>query len=590
MRCPDIQLYRVDSFADYDELIAWLVPVLDSGQPISLDLETAGFDARGYGRGFTRLFQVGTATEGWAVDARDHHGFCKHVATLVANAHGPVVYANEKFEAHAFDVEGWPSPAWHRRQDVVAMHRLVRSEQQQHGLKPACGAEFGSWAVAGQDGLKRMFDEHGYTWDTIPTDTPEYWAYGVIDTCLTVLLYNKLLPEVPWFYEVEQGYQRITYEWEKRGIELDPAAVEFAHGVWTEKIDELREPLKDLGFAKPSSSTAVREAFIALGHTPSHFSEVSGDPTYNKMVLTLLQSYGGQVGKAAEMLMAFRSATAWRNNYGRKLLGFMDEDNLIHPKFLTSQARTGRSSVVEPPLQTIPHGEITRNMFVARKGMVFYAVDYLSQEIREMAGMSGDKALCAFFADPDGGDYHQYVADVAGIPRDTAKTISYARPYGAGDSTMARTAGCSVEAMQGYLGQLDAKFPDVARWLTENTRKAEELSRTNGWPYVDLPYGRRSALHLGSEHTQASNTLIQGHGADVLKLAACRLDAAGLCEYMVMSVHDEILFEMPDDPSSLLLAQEAAEIMEDNKLPVPLTCDVTGPLARWGEAYKKEAA
>lgn len=587
---PDCDLWRLDSIHDYQEMLAWLVPVLDSGRPISLDLETESIkEQHSWGRGYTRLFQIGTDEGGWAIDARDHHAFVGHVIDLVRQATNPVIYANMKFEQHAFLTEGWGAIPWHRCEDVVAMHRLVRSEQQQHGLKPASGEELGSWATEGQDILRKVFRDEGLSWGTIPTTRHEYWAYGIIDTCLTVMLYNSLLPETPEFYQVEQEYQRLTHGWERTGLLLDPPAVHFADSVWTAKIDSLLQPLHDLGFKKPGSSTAVRDAFKALGHEPEHYSQTTGDPKYDKMVLKLLQSMGGDIASAAELLVEFRRATTWRNNYGVKLLRFADGNNRIHPSILTSQARTTRSSIVEPPLQTLPKGEITRNMFLPSLARKLWAVDYSSQEIRIMAAMSGDKALIEFFmGDSEESDYHQYVANLAQIPRDTAKTISYARPYGAGTPTMARTAGCSPDQMEIYLRQLDAKFPHIPIWLSANTRAAEALTESQGWPSVDLPYGITIALEAGSEHTQASNSLIQGHGATVLKLACARLAAAGFEDYMILTVHDEILFDVPEDVDGAALMVEAAEIMRDDKLRVPLTCDITGPLDRWGQAYKKE--
>ena len=83
----------------------------------------------------------------------------------------------------------------------------------------------------------------------------------------------------------------------------------------------------------------------------------------------------------------------------------------------------------------------------------------------------------------------------------------------------------------------------------------------------------------------AINGLMQGSGADVLKSALVRLDQAGLSDYIVVPVHDEVLFSIPRGHEDVAL--EAARCLEDTSWQIPLTVDVTGPLKHWGEAYER---
>ena len=106
---------------------------------------------------------------------------------------------------------------------------------------------------------------------------------------------------------------------------------------------------------------------------------------------------------------------------------------------------------------------------------------------------------------------------------------------------------------------------------------------SGGLAYVNTKGGRRFSMPEG-EYYKAINGICQGSGADVLKSALVRLDRAGLADYIVVPVHDEVVFSFPKGEHDL--AREAALCLEDRDWKIPLTVDVTGPLSNWGEAYE----
>ena len=587
-----MKVSRLDGPDDVQPYLNWLTDILNSGQPIAIDTETRSIEKLWdpippYDRGHGRLYQIGTATEAWAIDFQDWHYLVRHSQQLVAQATCSVIFANAPYDQSVFRKEGVPIVPWHRVEDVVVAHRLVRFDHVRHGLKPASAAEFGDWALEGQDQWTELRAAFGYTWDTVPTHAEPYWVYGCMDVCLTVMLWDAIRSELPDWYAVEMEYLRLAWDMTWRGVRIDEEAVIHADHIWEDRLTTLTAELDCLGVKNPASSKQVTKAFQKLGHDPEVFSEKTGDPSYDKWVLTSLQEQGGKIADAAEYLITWRSTFAWRNNYGRKLLRFADSEGLIHPDIMTMQARTGRSSIRNPPLQTIPKVALTRNMFTPRrKGEKMVAIDYESQEIRIAAALSGDEAMLAFFTE-GGGDYHQYVADLAHIPRDAAKTVNYARAYGAGAATMARTAECTVREMEGYLDQIDQAFPRVMQWKDEVTARAEGRAAIDGYPWVELPYGRKASLIVGREFTQAANTEIQGHGADVLTLAAVRGAAEGLDEFYVLPQHDEMVTSSPAE-YAVEIGQRMAELMVDTKLQLPLTTEASEPLDRWGDKYKDE--
>jgi DNA polymerase-1 len=588
MERPDITLSRLDEAAEVPVFLDWLTDALGSGATLSIDTETCSIEKkRTYGRGYCRLWQIGTGSGGWAIDSREWHGLVGEAMRRVVRSGRRVVLANAKFDQLVFRNEGWPVLPWSQTDDVITMHRVMFPQEKQHGLKEASIELLGRWAGAGRFALERFMKANGFDWDTVPTDAFEYWGYGVFDTCLTAMLYDHLADlGIPDWYHVEYEYQRLTWGMEQRGIRVDPDAIEYADAVWGEEVGRRTDELRGLGFTSPSSSKAVQHAFQSLGFEPSVFSAMTGNPSYNKFVLEYMEGLGGPVGEAAEALMAYRRAAAWRNNYGTKLLRYMDKDCILHPDIWDMEARTGRSSIRNPPLQTIPKHRITRNIFVPEQGQEFWAIDYSSQEIRVLAALSGDPAMLEFFRS-DVSDYHQYVADMASIPRKAAKTVNYARAYGAGVAKLAASAKVDEETMAGYLDRIDHAFPRAIQYKMEVTAEAERRNEEDGYPWVELPYGRRAALDPGKEYTQALNTQIQGHGADVLKYRAVCLAGAGFEQHLVLPVHDEMLFTFPAGEGEGA-AREAAKIMVDNKLVLPLTVDVTGPLTRWGDSIKDD--
>lgn len=590
---PEIQVTRLDGPTDIPDYLSWLHKVLASGQPIAIDTETGSIESLWLelpltGRGHCRLYQIGTDSEAWAIDAQDWHQLVHHTQQLVVEASCQVIFANAHYDQNVFAKEGWPIIPWPRCEDVVVAHRLVRWDHYQHGLKPASAAEFGDWALAGKEELDQVMAENKWTWETVPTDCEEYWFYGGVDVCLTVMLWKALQPELIDWYHVEMEYLRITWGMIQRGVLIDPPAVIKAHDYWTEALERDGAVLDEMGFSNPASSKVVTRAFRKLGHSPTEFSQKTGDPTYNKVVLAELQGLGGKIAQAAEHLIRWRSNNSWRNGYGRKLLGYMDSLNRVHPVINTMQARTGRSAITDPPLQTIPKKAITRNMFIAGAKRKLLAADYDGQEIREQAAMSGDPAMLEFFERAEG-KFHSYVSDLVGIPYNAAKTIVYARSYGASSATMARTAHCTVTEMDEHLREMDNTFPGVIRWKEEVTAEAERRASEHPWgvPWVELPSGRKAPLDRGREYTQTANTHVQGYGADVYKLACTRMAQEGLDEFLVLPMHDEAVLSVPEGDVEQVSGMLRG-LMEDHSLRVPLTVSVSEPLDSWGDAYADE--
>src|SRR5690606_9834750 len=275
------------------------------------------------------------------------------------------------------------------------------------------------------------------------------------------------------------------------------------------------------------------------------------------------------------------------------------ETGRIHTRWDQAQAATGRLSSQNPNLQNIPirteHGRRIREAFVAPPGCYILSADYSQIELRVLAHLShDDKLVEAFRTDQD---VHVRTAmEVFGVPesevtptmRAQSKTVNFGVIYGMGAVALGKRLGIPRAEAKGFIDAYFERYAGVRRFMEETLDEARR-SKT-----VRTLLGRRRVLPdlSSSNHARrayaeriAQNTPIQGTAADLLKLAMVKL-AEPVVEgaRMVLTVHDELVFEVPEDR-----VEEAAEktrvAMESiYPLDVPLRVDV-GFGQHWGQAH-----
>jgi DNA polymerase-1 len=274
----------------------------------------------------------------------------------------------------------------------------------------------------------------------------------------------------------------------------------------------------------------------------------------------------------------------------------------VHTNYAQAVAVTGRLASNDPNLQNIPirtkEGRRVREAFVAPPGHVILSADYSQIELRIMAHISEDPGLLKAFA--EGLDVHRATAsEVFGVPVDEvsseqrryAKVINFGLIYGMGAFGLASNLGIEQKAAKDYIERYFARFAGVKRYMDETRASA----KANG--YVETYFGRRIYLpeinggngprRTGAER-QAINAPMQGTAADLIKLAMVAvqdaLDAEGRATRMIMQVHDELVFEVPE--AELAWAREAVPRLMAGvaQLKVPLIAEV-GVGRNWDEAH-----
>ena len=603
----NVKLHLVDSTEKATEFISWL------GQrrpynAISIDIETGeniGEGSKGAlspWHGHIRLVQVGDGEQGWAIPWDSWKGVFYQG---IKNYDGPIVCHNIAFEARWFAVNSeWELP-WHQAHDTMIMAQVI-DPLGSGALKKLAATYVDSRSVALQDTLGKEFTANGWTWGTVPVNFEPYWAYGALDTVLTMKLweqfYEKCGPgkmySIP--YELEMATRKIVTRMEINGARVD---LDYSQ----KKLDELTgytDSVKD--WAKSTynglsitSNIQLARAFEGMGAVITERTP-SGQPSMNKDQLDMLLRDGNQETKTlADAVLKQRKADKLASSYFSNFLSD-NVNGFVHPSVRTMGARTGRMSITDPALQTLPSGDATvRKAFIPKdEDHVIISSDLDQVEFRLTANFSGDQPLIDLFneADRTGGDvftsimqevYQDKTLTKSDPRRKLIKGVVYGKLYGAGVDKMALTAGVQTDQMRAVVDGFDRSYPGV-KTLQKNIEDAGTLRlNTEGQGYVMTKTGRR--LPCDDDRVYSlTNYLIQATAAEVFKQNLVKLDQADLTEYLIVPVHDEIVLQAPRDESDEIsrIVQECMTTRDGWS--VPLTAGVDGPFSSWGEKYEED--
>jgi len=302
-------------------------------------------------------------------------------------------------------------------------------------------------------------------------------------------------------------------------------------------------------------------------------------------------------------ILEYRGLAKLKSTYTDKLpLQINAATGRVHTTYAQAVAVTGRLASNDPNLQNIPirtaEGRRVREAFVARPGHRLVSADYSQIELRLMAHISEDPGMLRAFA--DGVDIHRAtasevfgtpLADVSAEQRRYAKTINFGLIYGMGAFGLAASLGLEQKAAKDYIDRYFTRFAGVRDYM----ERTKAFARTHG--YVQTLFGRRIYLpeikggngprKAGAER-QAINAPMQGTAADLIKLAMGAvqkaLDAAARATLIVMQVHDELVFEVPEAELDWVKAEVPRLMAGVAELRVPLLAEV-GVGANWDEAH-----
>lgn len=587
----DLKVTLVQTVDEAFEMMRWLG---ERREVLAFDLETTGIDPREKGAAI-RLAQIGDYNTGWAIP---WDGWSGVFMEALDKYEGPLVGHNVAFDNRWLEIHAGWTPPWHRLHDTMLMSQLMHPEYRAHGLKELGDKLIDKRASAGSFKLKAAFKSQGWGWDTVPIDFPVYWQYGCIDTVLTAHLWKHFRADLayPRAYETEMAARRICSRIEDNGMPIDLDYCEQAMEKLQTNVAKNKEWATENWEINIGSSAQLIKFFQdRLGEEITIFTD-TGNPSMNKEQLTKFsESPNALTNQAANFVLETRKQDKLANTYFKNFL-LKNHDGWLHPSIKTMGARTGRMSVVNPALQTLSKKDpFVRNAFLAREGEVLVSSDYSQIEMRLMAHFSNDPTLIQAFkhADATGGDFFQLMGSQtyndpnfkkSDPRRGLVKGLMYGAAYGAGVPTMAKTAGVSHEQMSEVAAAVFSTYPGIKGFQRDIERIGQKRETEEGLGYVTTPDGRKLPTDEGFIF-KLTNYLLQGTAAYLLKEALIRLDNAGFGKQMLIPIHDEVVFSLPEaDLADALPEIEAAmSVMEGFAVPMP--AEPEGPFTRWGDKY-----
>ena len=317
----------------------------------------------------------------------------------------------------------------------------------------------------------------------------------------------------------------------------------------------------------------------------------------------VLQTLAESGAELPGRILEWRQLAKLKSTYADALVTEINpKTGRVHTTYAMAAATTGRLSSNDPNLQNIPirteEGGRIRQAFVAAPGHLLVSADYSQIELRLLAHVADVPALSEAFA--TGQDIHSRtasevfgvpMAEMTGLVRRRAKAINFGIIYGISAFGLARQLQIEPGEAKAYIDAYFLRYPGIRAYM-ESTR---EEARIRG--FVLTPFGRRcwvpgiadrNPAKRAYAERQASNAPLQGGAADIIKRAMVRLPAAigtaGLCGRMLLQVHDELLFEAPEDEADALAAVVRDVMQGAAVLSVPLVVE-TGKGRSWAAAH-----
>lgn len=564
---------------------------------LAVDTETSGLDPRAPGAKL-RLVQIGDHETGWAIPWEQWGG----AAIECLNAwEGDYVLHNAAFDIRWLEIHAnWKAP-WHRIHDTMIMAQ-VSDPLGGGALKPLANRHVDRRASAGDALLKEAMSKEGWGWDNIPVDFDAYWAYGALDTIITAHLWSHFRTDLAYqrVYELEMAARRVISRMEDNGARIDIEYCERKLDELTRYVDTSKEWGRDNLGISIGSNVQLAKYFQDTLDAEITKTTKSGNPSVdkNQLKLWLNTMPDTPVANLAKFILDVRKADKLASSYFSNFLE-MHNDGVLHPSIKTLGARTGRMSMTNPALQTLPKGEaVVRDAFIPHEGHVLISSDYSQIEMRLMAHFSQDQKLIATFkeADANGTDFFTTIgSDIYSTNmtkedkrRALVKNTMYGKAYGAGVNKMSETAGVPFDQMKSVVDAFDTRYPGVKDFQ----RKVEDVGvrreRSEGQGYVMTPFGRRLPCDEGKVYA-LTNYMLQGHAAELLKDAIVRLDLAGFGDAMLLPVHDEVIFSVPKEDAEEAM-KTIGEVMSIKGMAVDIPADPEGPLTRWGQKYGNSIA
>ncbi|WP_313500675.1 DNA polymerase I [Kaistella carnis] len=436
----------------------------------------------------------------------------------------------------------------------------------------------------------------------------EQTEYASEDADLAFRLYQVFSPQLKkenledLFFKVEIPLMKVLAKMELEGIALDKKWLEQESIDLENDLRQLEKTIFELSgeeFNMNSPKQLGEVLFEKMQLDPKAKKTKSGQYATSEDILQKLSSKH----EIIKHILEYRTYQKLKSTYVDALPLQIDKnDHRVHTNFSQTTAATGRLASVNPNLQNIPirtlRGQQIRGAFVANPGNKLIAADYSQIELRLIAAISEEENMIKAFQ--NGEDIHASTAsklfnipleEVTKTQRSQAKTVNFGILYGQGAFALAEQTGLSRKEAKEMIESYFETYPNLKKYMANQVVKAQEMG------YVETILNRKrylkdinSANFVVKAHAErnAVNAPIQGSAADVIKLAMIKIDEQltkqNLKTKMLLQVHDELVFEAPEEELETVTALIKKEMESAYETTVPLLVEV-GVGDNWLEAH-----
>jgi DNA polymerase-1 len=403
------------------------------------------------------------------------------------------------------------------------------------------------------------------------------------------------------FRDIERPLIGLLARMEIWGVKVDPKALKDLSDGFGEDLCRLEKTIYELAGTEFNINSPQQLADILFRKLNLPATKKTKVTRGFSTSIDILQDLAPLHPLAKEVL-EYRQAAKLKSTYADALPELIDpKTGRIHTSYNQTVASTGRLSSSDPNLQNIPaRGELGkrfRRAFIPEEGCLFLAADYSQIELRVLAHLSEDPALVATFLEDR--DIHEETAarvfgETAGLFRDEmrrrAKIINFSVIYGTSAFSLAKELGTSAGEAQAFIDRYYEKYPKVREYLEKRVDEAREkgFSETIFGRIRQVPELRNTDRNIQQAGRRiALNMPIQGSAADIMKKAMLdvwsEMERRKLRTKMILQVHDELVFEVPEDEREAVGALVHDKLENVCSLKVPLKAHLGwGP--NWADA------
>jgi len=492
--------------------------------------------------------------------------------------------------------------------DTMLIHYVLDGGLRAHGMDELSVEHLSHTPISFQDVAGKGRDKK--TFNYVPVR--EATRYAAEDADIAFRLHALLKPrlikqgKVTVYETLERPLVPVLCDMEREGIQIDPGLLRRLSNDFAKTQAALEKDIYKLagGEFNVGSPKQLGDFFFGTLKLPGGRKTKTGAWSTDADVLEELAAQGHEI---ATKVLQWRQLSKLRGTYTDALPTYINpKTGRVHTSFQMAAAATGRLASTDPNLQNIPirteEGRRIRQAFIAPEGLKLMSADYSQIELRLFAHIADIPQLKKAFAEDQ--DIHAMTASemfgvpVKGMPREIrsrAKAINFGIIYGISAFGLSNQLGIAREEAADYIKRYFQRFPGIRDYM----EATKAFARKNG--YVETLFGRRVHIreinssnpgHRGGAERAAINAPIQGSAADVIRRAMVRipdaLKARKLKARMLLQVHDELVFEVPEKEIDAL-AKVAIQVMEKAALPavhlsVPLTVDARAA-ENWDAAH-----